>query len=94
MTVALHDAVLLTDYLRPSVELRDLHDWAVIADRLQEWYWKRKHLAGVVNILSIALYDLFGADGELLLVQKRAMADWPGGRSKPIGTPGRLFRLL
>jgi squalene monooxygenase len=68
MTVALHDAVLLTEYLRPSEELADLHDWGAIADRLQEWYWKRKHLAGVVNILSIALYDLFGADDQNLSV--------------------------
>ena len=64
MTVALHDAVLLTEYLRPQADLPDLHDWEAIRWRLQDWYWKRKHLAGVVNILSIALYDLFGADGE------------------------------
>ncbi|KAJ9114669.1 hypothetical protein QFC22_005545 [Naganishia vaughanmartiniae] len=68
MTVALHDAVLLTDYLKPSDELVDLHDWEVIAARLQDWYWKRKHLAGVVNVLSIALYDLFGADDQNLSV--------------------------
>jgi squalene monooxygenase len=70
MTVALHDAVLLTEYLRPSKEngdggLVDLHDWEDIRTRLHDWYWRRKHLAGVVNILSIALYDLFGANGEL-----------------------------
>lgn len=64
MTVALHDAVLLTEYLKPSEELSDLHDWEAIRYKLQDWYWKRKHLAGVVNILSIALYDLFGADGK------------------------------
>ncbi|GHJ84764.1 hypothetical protein NliqN6_1166, partial [Naganishia liquefaciens] len=68
MTVALHDAVLLTEYLRPQESLPDLHDWEAIRWRLQDWYWKRKHLAGVVNILSIALYDLFGADDENLAV--------------------------
>jgi squalene monooxygenase len=64
MTVALHDAVLLTAHLSPSESLSDLSDWETIRRRLQEWHWQRKHLAGVVNVLSIALYDLFGADGE------------------------------
>ncbi len=64
MTVALHDAVLLTSHLAPSDSLPDLSDWETIRCRLQEWHWQRKHLAGVVNVLSIALYDLFGADGE------------------------------
>ncbi|KAJ9111405.1 hypothetical protein QFC19_001174 [Naganishia cerealis] len=68
MTVALHDAVLLTEYLKPSDELFDLHDWDTIRYKLQDWYWKRKHLAGVVNVLSIALYDLFGADDPNLSV--------------------------
>ena len=71
MTVAFSDAVLLTKYLRPSNEqgdggLVDLHDWEEIRERLQSWYWERKNVASVVNILSIALYDLFGADGECL----------------------------
>ena len=69
MTVAFSDAVLLTDYLRPSKVdgdggLVDLHDWEEVRERLQQWYWTRKNVASVVNILSIALYDLFGADGE------------------------------
>lgn len=71
MTVAFSDAVLLTKYLAPSRTegdggLRDLHDWEEIRERLQRWYWERKNVASVVNILSIALYDLFGADGESL----------------------------
>jgi squalene monooxygenase len=64
MTVALHDAVLLTRHLAPSESLEDLSEWETIRRRLQSWHWERKHLAGVVNVLSIALYDLFGADGE------------------------------
>lgn len=69
MTVAFNDAVLLTELLRPSKGegdggLEDLHEWEEIAGRLQGWYWERKKLASVVNILSIALYDLFGANGE------------------------------
>jgi len=68
MTVALHDAVLLTPHLAPSHSLQDLSDWETIRRRLQTWHWERKHLAGVVNVLSIALYDLFGADDEDLAV--------------------------
>lgn len=69
MTVAFSDAVLLTEYLRPSVRLpagRDgLEDWEKVSEGLREWFWRRKGLAGVVNVLSMALYDLFGgADGE------------------------------
>lgn len=68
MTVALSDAVLLAGYLRRDTELDDLHDWETIRHRLQEWHWRRKNLSGVVNVLSIALYDLFGADDEDLAV--------------------------
>lgn len=65
MTVAFHDALLLTKYLRPDDELpagrEGMERWDVIADRLKEWFWERKNLAGTVNVLSIALYDLFGS---------------------------------
>jgi len=69
MTVALHDAVLLTEYLRPSEELpagrEGLQDWDVVSVKLKEWFWKRKDVAGSINVLSMALYDLFGgADRE------------------------------
>lgn len=69
MTVAFHDAVLLTKYLSADEELpagrEGLERWDVIADRLKDWFWARKNLSGTVNVLSIALYDLFGgADGK------------------------------
>nr|ODO01138.1 squalene monooxygenase [Cryptococcus depauperatus CBS 7855] len=73
MTVAWHDALLLTEYLRPGGKLRakpheagleagreGLEDWEPIAERLREWFWERKKLSGVVNVLSMALYTLFG----------------------------------
>lgn len=69
MTVAFNDAVLLTELLRPSEEMpagREGLEWEKVAPRLRAWFWERKKLASVVNILSVALYDLFGgADGEL-----------------------------
>jgi len=33
---------------------------------LSDWHWQRKGLSSTVNILSVALYDLFGAEDENL----------------------------
>lgn len=60
MTVALNDVVLLRDLLG---SVSDLSDWRQIRRVLHRWHWDRKPLASTVNILSVALYDLFGADG-------------------------------
>jgi len=60
MTVAFNDVVILRDLLN-TVE--DLTDWSDIQSILHSWHWKRKPLSSTVNILSVALYDLFGADG-------------------------------
>lgn len=72
MTVAFNDAVLLTEYLKIDDELpagrEGLERWDVIADRLKDWFWARKNLSGTVNVLSIALYDLFGGANEDLTV--------------------------
>ena len=64
MTVALNDVVVLRDLLG-SVD--DLKDWKQIQKALHRWHWDRKPLASTVNILSVALYDLFGADGRFFL---------------------------
>ncbi|KAG7099879.1 hypothetical protein E1B28_001681 [Marasmius oreades] len=59
MTVAFSDAVILRDLLR---EVKDLKDWDEMKGVLDCWHWRRKPLASTVNILSVALYDLFGAN--------------------------------
>ena len=71
MTVAFNDAVILSAMLAPGGSLglhagrEGLEEWSKIAEGLREWFWERKKLAGVVNVLSMALYDLFGgADRE------------------------------
>lgn len=46
----------------------DLADWAAYAPELSAWHWQRKKLASVVNVLSVALYDLFGADDSNLMI--------------------------
>ena len=60
MTVALHDVVLLHELLS---HVDNLADWDAIRPLLYRWHWSRKPLSSTVNILSVALYDLFGADG-------------------------------
>jgi len=61
MTVALNDVVLLTQLLG---EVDDLSDWERVSGVLHRFHWRRKPLASTINILSVALYDLFRADGK------------------------------
>lgn len=65
MTVALSDVVLLAPML---AAVPDLADWHIITEVLHRWHWARKPLAATINILSIALYDLFSADDQYLAV--------------------------
>jgi squalene monooxygenase len=71
MTVAFNDAVLLLHYLseeRLGAGREGLEDWGKVSEGLREWFWERKKVSGVINVMSMALYDLFGgADGEFFL---------------------------
>lgn len=60
MTVALNDVVLLRSYIG---SIKNMREGKEVREILQKWHWTRKPLASTVNILSVALYDLFGADG-------------------------------
>ena len=57
-----YDVVLLTPML---VTVPDFANWHTVTEVLHRWHWARKPLTATINILSIALYDLFGADGML-----------------------------
>ncbi|BGP56206.1 hypothetical protein JCM8202_002097 [Rhodotorula sphaerocarpa] len=80
MTVAFSDAVLLTELLGGGESVGDVHgdergvvdleEWHEVTERLEEWHWKRKGVASCINVLSMALYSLFGADDENLEVLK------------------------
>jgi squalene monooxygenase len=67
MTVALNDVVLLS---RKLVELGPgelgVGDWERTKSVVKTWEMERRPGASTINILSVALYDLFGAEGELL----------------------------
>jgi squalene monooxygenase len=60
MTVALNDVVILSQLL---CQVEHLDDWDEVSDLLHDWHWSRKPLSSTINILSVALYDLFGAEG-------------------------------
>ncbi|BGP04178.1 Squalene monooxygenase [Rhodotorula toruloides] len=80
MTVAFNDAVILTQLLGGGKAVGqvepdergvvDLENWLDMSERLEEWHWKRKAVASCINVLSLALYSLFGADDENLEVLK------------------------
>ena len=60
MTVALHDVVIFTSLIGA---IPDFSDWEEVKQALYKWHWVRKPLSSTLNILSVALYDLFGAEG-------------------------------
>ncbi|CAE7174200.1 unnamed protein product [Rhizoctonia solani] len=78
MTVAFCDVVILQRLLSEYLAGRgaDIHEgakstwseWDELAGILRKWHWERKSLSSTVNILSVALYDLFGANDENLHV--------------------------
>ncbi|KAF8312195.1 squalene epoxidase [Clavulina sp. PMI_390] len=82
MTVAFNDVLYLTKALTPLLEYPSSHisdttyapieplhlDWDDVRDAIRGWHWTRKSLTSTINILSVALYDLFGADDEDLAI--------------------------
>lgn len=61
MTVALNDAVLLSEVLHPNV-VPYLDDTKLVLQQMKTFHWKRKGLSSVINILAMALYSLFAAE--------------------------------
>ncbi|WRT67590.1 uncharacterized protein IL334_004562 [Kwoniella shivajii] len=99
MTVAFNDAIILTEKLKPSPELpagRDgLENWDVVGDKLREWFWERKKLSGVVNVLSMALYSLFGgADEPELEVLREGCVKYLGMGGERVAGPVGLLSAL
>lgn len=62
MTVAFNDVVLLRELLRPEA-VPDLGDTKLVIKQMKTFHWKRKNLTSVINILAMALYSLFAANG-------------------------------
>ena len=79
MTVGLSDVVRFARGISSSPDVQERvfgrkvgegGDWGVIEDVLEDMWWERKGVAATVNILSVALYDLFKGDGELGLLSE------------------------
>lgn len=69
MTVALNDVVLVSEVL---ATIPDFSDYKLVQQKLAtDFYWKRKNLGSVVNILAQALYALFAAKGADLMILQR-----------------------
>ncbi|KAF9195087.1 Squalene epoxidase [Haplosporangium sp. Z 11] len=64
MTVALNDVVYLRDMLKGDVT-KDQEETMV---QMELFFWKRKELSGVINVLAQALYSLFAGGDENLIV--------------------------
>ncbi|KAK9387579.1 squalene epoxidase-domain-containing protein [Lipomyces mesembrius] len=88
MTVALNDIVLISNLLSPA-RVPSLDDTSLVVSQLNEFYWKRKNLSTVINILAQALYALFAAnDSGLRRLQKGCFRYFQRGGiyvSEPIG---------
>lgn len=70
MTVGLNDAVLLARLLHPLV-VGDLDDHQQVLTQLSKFHRRRKNLDAVINTLLIALYSLFAADRNALMILQR-----------------------
>lgn len=64
MMCAFNDVVILQALFEG---VHDLSDWKEMSALLHKWHWQRKPLSATVNVLSLALYNLFGADGAFLI---------------------------
>lgn len=86
MTVALNDVLIISDLLSPA-RVPSLQDTRAVQAAMDEHYWRRKNLTGIINVLAQALYALFAAnDRELRALQlgcfdyfRRGMTDGPVG---------------
>ncbi|KAG2057412.1 squalene epoxidase-like protein [Suillus hirtellus] len=61
MTVALNDAVILSDLL---ANIENFGNWDEISAILRKWHHLRKPLASTINTMSMSWAGLFAADGE------------------------------
>jgi len=96
MTVAFFDVAILRELLS-NLNFPTFHDRQEdILKATKLWYWKRKGLSSVVNILAMALYDLFSAgDDPDLEILRTATFNYLslGGRctNDPIGLLAGIF---
>lgn len=91
MTVALADVVLIRDLL---ADVKDLKDKSEVLRQMDLFYWERKHLSSIINVLAIALYSLFAADdANLMKLQRGCFAYFKKGMTEePVALMGGLIK--
>lgn len=106
MTVGLSDVVKLIELLAPIVnpipETPDekidwsspFADWSRMSSMLLRWHWSRKPVSSTVNILSVALYDLFGAEGEDLHILREGCFKYFERGGECVNGPVSLLSVL
>ncbi|KAH8681262.1 squalene epoxidase-domain-containing protein [Xylariales sp. PMI_506] len=92
MTVAFNDVIILKDLLSPS-NIPNLGDNRAVAKAMNTFYWRRKSLTAIINVLAMALYALFnGADPNLAKLRRGCFAYFEKGYiDEPVGMLGGLI---
>ncbi|KAI9152709.1 Squalene epoxidase [Blastocladiella emersonii ATCC 22665] len=96
MSVALNDVVILRRLLNKAdfPTFAPAHNAAFRA-ALASWYWERKRLSSVINILANALYSLFSAgDDRIMGYLRRATFDYLRLGGECTAAPVRLLACL
>lgn len=90
MTVAFNDVVVLSGLLQ-GVE--DLGDAPALGRVMKQFYWQRKNLSSIINVLAMALYSLFAADSPQLRALRLGCFSYfqRGCTEEPTGLLGGLI---
>ncbi|EAQ88139.1 hypothetical protein CHGG_04758 [Chaetomium globosum CBS 148.51] len=93
MTVAFNDAVLLSSLLSPT-QIPTLTHHAAVHRAMATFYWRRKSLTGIINVLAQALYSLFAADDWQLRALQRGCFRYfqDGVTDEPVAMLGGVLR--
>ncbi|KAI2635522.1 squalene epoxidase [Xylaria nigripes] len=93
MTVALNDAIIVSEELSPE-KVPNLGDYAAVRRAMATFHSRRKNLTSIINVLAQALYGLFAAeDQNLAKLQRGCFAYFEMGWSAdPMGFLGGLIQ--
>jgi squalene monooxygenase len=95
MTVAFNDVLLISQLLAPE-NVPSLDDSNAVLKQISRFHWARKQSSSLINILAMALYTLFAAQGPTLSAMKTGCFRYLqlGGRRKeePCGMLAGLIR--
>lgn len=75
MTVAFNDVVLLADLLAPE-KVPSLGNLDAVQNAMDTFHWRRKRLTSIINVLAMALYNLFAADSWQLRALQRGCFEY------------------